>query len=147
MPSNVTKFVELYDGLSALFAKIKNAGTRARRRGDPITKKTQSGTKEGAKAYGDAWKDAQSKAKDVVRKLSSTELDYAWKGLKLSSAADKHVDDVTNSVLSTWDVAASKYMKSDNDGGDSEADKLKSRLDEFNTALSSEGATPVKKDE
>lgn len=156
MSSNTTKafkatklppFAGIYGGLSALFTKIKNASVGGTPLVDPTTKQTQPGTKEGAKAYGDAWKAAQTQVKGVVSKLSSTDLDYVWKGLELSSAADKHGDDVTNSVLSTWDAAASKYMKADNGGGDSEAAKLKPRLDEFDTALSSQGATPVKKDE
>lgn len=155
MPSNTTKatkvaqlppFAGIYGGLSALFTKIKNAGVNGAPLVDPVSKKTLPGTKEGAAAYGDAWKAAQTQVKGVVSKLSSTDLDYVWKGLELSSAADKHGDDVTNSVLSTWDAAASKYMKNDG-GADSEAGKLKPRLDEFDTALSSQGATPVKKDE
>ena len=139
-------FESLNSGLSALFGKIKTAGVGGTPLKDPKGN-TMPGTKEGAKAYGDAWKEAQKQVKAVIAKLSPDELTWAWTGLELSTTPDKHADDVTNSVLSTWDAAASKYMKNDTGGGDGEAGKLLPRLQEFDTAVSSKGGTPVKKDE
>ena len=84
---------------------------------------------------------------DVVHKLTAEQIGWVWSGLELSSPPEKRAQDVINSVSSTWDKAAAKYMKNDISGGDSERKNIAPRLKEFDDALSSKGGTPVKKDE
>ena len=139
-------FAGLNYGFVGLFNKIKAAGVGGMplkdQKGNPMP-----GTKEGMKAYGDAWKEAKKQVKDQVAKESPESVEWLWKGLELDSPSEKHAEDIENSVLSTWDLAASKYGKLDNAGGDAAAAKLLTRLKEFDTARSSKGAKPVKKDE
>lgn len=105
------------------------------------------GTKDAGKAYSDSY----NKAKDVVgkhvAKLTPDEVDWAWKGLELDTPADKRPTDVINSVVAAWDKSAAKYMRNNTGEGDSNKAALSSRLQEFDTAISSQGGTPVKKDE
>lgn len=104
------------------------------------------GMKEAFTAYGEAWKAAKKTIEDRVRKLTPEELGWAWKGLELSSPGDKHVSDVTDSIMLAWDKAASKYVKNEVLAGDAEAAKILPRLQEFDSSLSSKGAFFVKKD-
>lgn len=124
-------FSGLKSQLNSILDKIKNAGPQ--------------GIKEAGKAYGDGYNEAKGIVDKYVKKLSPQEIEYAWKGLGLDTAQDKRADDVTNSVLAAYDKAAAKYMRAA--AGDANRTAMESRLKEFDTAISSKGATPVKKDE
>lgn len=150
-------FVSLLDPFNKLLDQIKSEATKGSKEGASAYAKASSGVaklddknqpvKDDKGQVVKTTKGASDYVKDIVNKLSTEQLDWAWKGLELSSAADKHAQDVVNSVTSAWDKAASKYMKNDAAGGDSERGNIEPRLKEFDTAVSSKGGTPVKKDE
>jgi len=150
-------FLDLYSPMSALLDTIKSEAAKGDKEGPTAYAQASSGKpKLGADGQpvkgtdGKVVKDkkgASDYVDGVVSTLSTEQLNWAWTGLGLTSAQDKRAKDVVGSVVSAWDRAASKYMKKDNGGGDAERSKFKDRLKEFDTAISSKGATPVKKDE
>lgn len=150
-------FGGLLSSLNTLLDQIKSEATKGSKEGASAYAKASSGVtklddknqpvKDSKGEFVKTTKGSRDYVAPVVKNLSAEQLDWVWKGLELSSAPDKRADDVINSILSTWDAAAAKYMKNDAGGGDSARAKLSPRLQEFDTALSSKGGTPVKKDE
>lgn len=52
-------------------------------------------------------------------------------------------NDVVNDIYSAWDKSAGKYMNGDASAGDSARDDLQTRLQQYDTAVQTQGQTPV----
>lgn len=151
-------FAGLYTPLKALLDKIRSAGKdavsaySAAQSGKLDYGKDEKGkVKIGANGQPSEVKVLEPGAKtvieDYVKTLTATEIGYL-SGLGFTAPNDdkKKRTDVVNSVLSSWDKSASKYMKQELAAGDAAASTLKSRLDEYDTAIRTQGKTPVKPD-
>jgi hypothetical protein len=142
-----SEFSNLNDPLTKLLDSIKSAapsGTPT-----PASAGAAPGTTDtGAKAYGDAHGKASDAIKAVVTALDDTSIGY-FKGMGFTDPNDvsKQRTDVLNSVLNSWDQPASKYMKNAISDGDGLRPAMLSRLQEFDTAVQTAGATPVKPDQ
>lgn len=94
--------------------------------------------------YSAQWQIVNSAIKKVVDALSPESLEWVWVGLETQSKLEKRADDVVNSLMNTWDTAASKAVR----GSDATAEltAAQARLAEFDDVLTSKGSKKVKKD-
>lgn len=153
------RFSFLYPQLSALLDKIKNVSGKdaASAYSDASSGKMEYGkdakgkVKVGADGQPADVKVVEKGAKDVIKELvdqlSPQEIGYL-SGLNFTAPNDdkKKRTDVVNSVLTAWDKSAAKYMKQERAAGDAARKDLQARLAEFDTAIRTQGKTPVKPD-
>lgn len=99
------------------------------------------------KAYGDGYTKAKDALKQVVDKLSPDQVNF-MSGLGFTAPNDdaKKRADILNSVISAWDAPAAHYMKGETGAGDKGKSELYDRLLQFDTALETQGKTPVPPD-
>lgn len=129
-------FAELYSPLTALLDVISKEASMA----TPVSPKA-------AKAYGDGYTKAKDLIKPVVDKLTTEQVNFL-SGLQFTSPSDdqKNRVDILNSVISSWDSAAAKYMKGKIAEGDTAKKQFFDRLIEFDGAITSKGKPPLSPD-
>lgn len=112
-----------------------------------IRKGALEGEKEAGTAYSSEYGKVTKIVKDHVSGMSDQDIAFAWTGLNLKLVANSvERSDVSNSIIAAWDKAAAKYLRGNVTDGESAVNDLKSRLAEFELAVTSEGQTPVKED-
>jgi len=139
---------------SALFASATNAvasvlippSPQPQVKASKVKKRAPVSTAAG-KAYGDGYTKAKDVLKPVVDKLSPDQVNF-MAGLGFTAPNDdaKKRTDILNSVMSAWDAPAAHYMKGETGAGDKGKSALYDRLQEFDTALETQGKTPVSAD-
>lgn len=102
---------------------------------------------EAGKAYGDGYGKAKDALKKVIDKLTPTQVDF-MSGLGFTDPNDdaKKRTDILNSVISSWDAAAAKYMNGHHSEGDAARKTFHARIREFDDTLLLEGKPPVTPD-
>lgn len=98
-------------------------------------------------AYGDGYGKAKDAIKKVVDKLTPAQVEF-MSGLGFTDKHDlaKKRTDIVNSVLSSWDASAAKYMKAQLGAGDAARLQLRDRLAQFDVAYDTQGKTAVPPD-
>lgn len=89
----------------------------------------------------------------VVNSLTATQIGYC-SGMVFRNPGNTNVKDAKNnnqgdilaSIEGAWQTAASDYVKGDSSTGASDSAKLQTRLQDFDTAISTLGKTPVPPD-
>lgn len=151
-------FAGLYTELKALLDKVRNGGKDAAKAySDAQSGKLEYGkdpdgkVKIGSNGQPSEVKVIEKGAKAIieghVNSLSPEHIGYL-SGLGFTAPNDdkKKRTDIVNSVLSAWDKPAAKYMKQELSAGDGAVPAFKQRLEEFDTAIRTQGKTPVKPD-
>jgi len=139
-------FQSQYNALCAQLDKIKVQAPQGKPA--PVAAKAPPGTTDaGASAYGVAYNEASKLLKAVVDGLTPEGV-QSLSGIGFSSPGDdaKSRGDILNSILSTWDASASKYMKNQSGDGDAARPALLQRLKEFDSAIASNGTAAVAPD-
>lgn len=139
-------FTNAYPKLITYLDKIRSEAPKGK--SAPPSAKAMPGTTDtGAKAYSIAYDSAKKILDATVNNLTVEQLGYL-SGLEYRDPNDEKLmrEDVTNSILSSWDLAASKYMKNEIGAGDEQKTTLFDRVQEFDTAISSKGQSPVAPD-
>ncbi len=98
-------------------------------------------------AYATAHGKASSSIAAMVQQLSTAQINYLT-GLQFTTPGDfpSNQADVVNSVLSAWDMPASKYMNLSASAGDSLRPTFQSRLMDFDVAIQTTGSPGIAPD-